>query len=372
MSYRWWSILFLAVTCVCLGASMAFSALVDPYGLFNILDLEGFNRKKTAFPQYQRLGKVHAIQQLQPRSLLVGASQIEIGLDPAHPGLTAPCYNVAWPRMCMFEALRLVQHAHGAGRLEQVVLGVHTAMFRASERPGSNFREELLIVDRTGRPNPWHSLGRLPLLASADTLVASTETVIGQYVTIRGFEALILADGRRATPDLARLARQRGGMAQVFEDHRKALRLRPAQETWRDPVTGRSTFDLLLDLARLCRRARIDLRVIITPRHVEGCLPEDKGDEAAWRKGLVDALAREGRSTRAIPFPLYDFDYPSRYTTQPVPPTGDANAQLRWFWDPVHFRVELGSLILDRVFGRPGAPADWGHLLAGAPQTWGR
>jgi hypothetical protein len=41
----------------------------------------------------------------------------------------------------------------------------------------------------------------------------------------------------------------------------------------------------------------------------------------------------------------------SPYTTEPIPLIEDTEARLRGFWDPGHFKKELGDLMLQRAFG---------------------
>jgi hypothetical protein len=66
--------------------------------------------------------------------------------------------------------------------------------------------------------------------------------------------------------------------------------------------------------------------------------------------------------------PIWDFSGYNSYTAEKVPPLGDVNTEMQWYWESSHYKKELGDLVLDRVFGHqePGRTVnpDFGVLLA--------
>jgi hypothetical protein len=61
---------------------------------------------------------------------------------------------------------------------------------------------------------------------------------------------------------------------------------------------------------------------------------------------------------------LWDFNSIAPYTTEPIPPGGDTQTRMKWFWDPGHFKKELGDVMLDRAFAeRPQTKDDFDTRL---------
>lgn len=361
-TYRRWLLLLALLFVSGMALAIGFNGLIDPFGLTQWASIEGLNRKKPALFFHERTAKPPLVRSLKPMSILIGASQVEMGLDPSHAGLKQPAYNMAIAGMSFYEAYRFAMHAEACGNLEQIVLGLHPGMFsnRVSARVPN---EGLMAVDEKGEPNGLVALSKLRVLASSGTLTASLETIVGQHFSRTGIDFLVLPDGRLDAATQPLVARRQGGLQKMFEARRQ-LRLGPrATEDWRDPVTGRSTFDLLRDFLALCRRKRIRVFLVITPRQVNGLIPADLPEGIEWRKRLVEVVREESRAAQAEPFPLWDFDLLSRYTNEPLPPPRDKEAGLEWFWDPVHFKLQLGDMILDRVLSDPDLHADFGVRL---------
>jgi hypothetical protein len=76
----------------------------------------------------------------------------------------------------------------------------------------------------------------------------------------------------------------------------------------------------------------------------EGLLP----DYARWRDAVI-RIARTRAQSQAVS--LWDFARVSPYIDEPVPPAGVRSGPLQWFWEPVHYRSELGDLVLDTILG---------------------
>src|SRR5215471_19481271 len=60
----------------------AFNYVVDPYELHRLVNLDGFNKKKPSAGPNGKLIKPYGVQLVQPRTLLLGNSRVEAGIDP--------------------------------------------------------------------------------------------------------------------------------------------------------------------------------------------------------------------------------------------------------------------------------------------------
>jgi hypothetical protein len=87
--------------------------------------------------------------------------------------------------------------------------------------------------------------------------------------------------------------------------------------------------------------------------------------EIYWRDGLWPRVEQLKAELTTLAWgngvPLWDFlDY-SAFNTEPVPPAGDRRTPTNWFWEPTHFKQQLGEVMIQRMFGRDGPP--FGTLL---------
>jgi len=76
-----------------------------------------------------------------------------------------------------------------------------------------------------------------------------------------------------------------------------------------------------------------------------------------WMQTLVSRLrAREDAQLQ-----FWDFTVDSPYIHEDVPPAADRSGPLQWFWEPSHYRRELGDLMLDSMLsGSCGTEVQFG------------
>jgi len=74
--------------------------LVDPYGLFRVVRIDGFNAIKSQAGQRAVVFKRQGAERMRPNTLVLGNSRAEIGFDPQSPAWPAsmqPVFNLALP-----------------------------------------------------------------------------------------------------------------------------------------------------------------------------------------------------------------------------------------------------------------------------------
>src|SRR5262245_60106946 len=110
---------FAVIPVTIVTAGLIFNVLVDPLRRFDVVTVEGFNAQKTQFANATRLGKAGAVCRIQPGSIVMGTSRVELGVDPQHPAwdrALGPVYNLAMPGMGMHELVLTFMHAVHASR----------------------------------------------------------------------------------------------------------------------------------------------------------------------------------------------------------------------------------------------------------------
>jgi hypothetical protein len=373
-----------ALSALLLVASVTlFNAVVDPFGMYRIVNIVGFNRHKPDIYHRVRLLKAFEVRRIKPRAIVFGTSRSHIALSPAHKGWKAsPVYNLAFDGATPMEMYFYLLHADAVRPLKQVVVGLDTyqlyqvqypshpqAPVPAAARP--DFDPELLYNPLAPVEMPRFLTADLRLLASLDTLRASIDTLRKQgddepewfaangqrlgNVFFRNFGASFITKGPRA----------------YFEEIDK----QEVEEKKRS--TANSAVPPLTYVERMiafCRLRHIDLRFYITPAHAHQMEIAARMD--GWRsvedgkRDLVNLLARDAAAHPGLPpIPLFDFSGYSVVTTEPLPPRG-SRAEMRYYWDSSHFKQAIGDRILDRVLSWPNSRAgadDFGVRLT--PQT---
>ena len=380
----------MAFTAVLLIAAIAsLNLVVDPFGMYRLVDLAGLNSHKPAIDHRVRLTKAYDVRRIRPQGIILGTSRSHLGLRPSHDGwdpAAKPVYNLAFDGATTKEMYQYLLHAHAVRPLRQVVLGLdtyHATRAPAAARP--DFDPHLL-----DSPGGWvlPSLIRadLKVLASLDTLRASVTTVRSQ----RDSEPQWFApDGQRRGEVFFRRAGEqfeelgpRGYFEEIDrlevgfkrEGQLAAGARLPARAAQPETAASETSLDYIRRIIAFCRAQRVDLRIFIAPEHVHQL--EITAAIGEWttlenaKRALVELLAEDAaQHPEAPPIPLWDFSGYSSITTEALPEPG-SRAEMRFYWDSSHFKDVVGDLVLDRLFGlsHPGrpVPADFGVQLTAA------
>ena len=372
-----------------LVAIVSINLVVDPFGMYRIIELEGVNVHKPAVHHRVRLVKAYEVRQVRPRGVILGTSRSHLGLRPSHDGwdpAARPVYNLAFDGATTKEMYHYLVHAHAVRPLRQVVLGLdtyHATLAPATTRP--DFDPHLLDSPAVLAP-PSLLRADLKILGSLDTLRASLTTVGSQGDRQPEWFA---ADGQRLGDVFFRRPGERFeqlGPREYFEEidrlevgfkreGRLAANVRKPVRSARPPAAASETsMDYIRRIVAFCRTEGIDVRIFIAPEHahqleITAAIGEWATIEHAKRV-LVQLLAEDAAQRPAAPaIPLWDFSGYSSVTTEALPASG-SRAEMRFYWDSSHFKDVVGDFVLDRVFGlsdlRRTVPPDFGVQLTAA------
>ncbi len=360
------------ITSVLIAAAVAsINAAVDPYLLFNMPRLAGFNDKKPSVESQERLMKAYEVVRAAPNGLILGTSRVAIGLDTAHaawPAKARPVYNLGVAGADPFTSYRYLQHVLAHRDVTVVVLGLDFEYFlvgKKRDRSAPLAFESYLSVDRDGRWDPnrrWYHLrdlaeSTLSLEALADSLATLKASRRGETLDVSPSGSLSEAGFRRETAEL--------GAAPLFAQ-RNLYNIRTYRgRTFPQDGAGQADAPGLADLRAiiaLCRARGIQLELFAQPMHADlletldllGAWPAYE----AWKRELVE-VSRGGAPGAAVR--VWDFGGYDQYSTETLPESSDRGARLRWFWEPSHYTKALGSLILTRIFG--GRDMSYGVVL---------
>jgi peptidoglycan/xylan/chitin deacetylase (PgdA/CDA1 family) len=377
-TFRYCLIILAAALAMVAGVA-GFNALVDPFAMYKLTPIQGFNINKPAIYSKMRLYKAFEVERVKPQTLILGSSRTHVGLRCSHEAfshLEKPCYNLAFDGATTKEIYYYLRHAQAIRPLKHVVLGLdsyHSSPAPAYTRPDF----DPLLLFSVGEPKWYHFIvADLRLLASMDTLKASIQTIRAQKQPEPDWFA---ADGQRLGEVFFRQVQktfmEKGPRAYFDEIDNQEIQsqIAPAgnKKTAREEGAlpfnpDESSLSYIRRIIDFCRDNNIDLRIFITPAHIHqleitGMLWGNQAIDGN-KRALVELIAQDsGRHPGKPPVPLIDFSGYSQVTTELLPPVG-SRQDMRFYWDSSHFKEIVGDYVLDRLFGinNPKLPRDFG------------
>jgi hypothetical protein len=327
------------------------------------------------------MSKTYQLTRTKPKTLVLGNSRAEVGLDPNHPALAAhgAVYNAALPGTGTHTSLRFLQHALAttanspAEQLKVVVWGIDFMDFLTDASslqrvaaPGKE--DDRLLSINNANATRWpqqardYSVATLTLAALFDSVqtLASQRNPYAVDLTPRGFNPM--RDYVKITSD--------EGYWNVFRQKDQAnlkTFLRRPKDIFDGSGRTSPELDDLKEVMRLCRQHGIQLHLFTYPYHAHlleiirftGHWPAFE----TWKRTIVKVLADEASASNLDAFPFWDFSAFNTLTTEPITQKGDRKTTMRYYWEGGHFKSELGGLMLDRMLDQSAHPSEFGVLL---------
>lgn len=362
--YRRWLVHLTASCLLLIATAVLVNLVVDPFGIYRWVDIEGFNGNKYQATKHTRAIKPYLFRRIRPRALILGSSRAEIGLDPEHPAWgeqMRPVFNFAVGGASIGEVRRLLEFACRHQPPGQVVLGLDLFMFNA--------------LRGAGEEPPPASGGDFSQLAET---VFSITALRASLDTLRTQDPLrypgYLPNGQITWSYYLAKVHRHGHHEAFVRTVRKYLAAHyfpPPHRifTLTAPAGGSQPLEEFARILDLARRHAIDLRLFISPVHAWQLLTIEEAALwpvfEAWKRGLVEALTADRQAHPEVAaFPLWDFSGFNPVTTEALPAPGDTSTLMHYYWEPSHYRKETGDLVLARVLGGgPERPDQFGTRL---------
>ncbi len=370
---------FVLTLLLLLGGTTTVNVLVDPFGVFHVVEIKGINNVKTGQAGHVRMAKAGTMRAFKPRAVILGNSRAEYGINPEHPGWrAAPVYNLAISGANIYEIVRYFQHAHGIQPVKQALLMLDLNQFYAYWKNANDFTEDRLSVTFDEKRNPYYYLSDfIPTTLSKEALTESTNTLVR---SARKRTTTYLANGQRDWHDdiLFRTAMERyGSYSTLFSVEEKSMFARrkrsvtPYVESFVNHETGANVFDPFRRLVQIAIRDNVDLRLAFSPSHARYFevhrLVGNWYLWEQWKRTLVRIVEEEAAKAGVKPFPLWDFSGFNSLTMELVPTPEDKKTHMKWYFESSHYTTDLGDLIQDRVFEHKQlsrkVPDDFGVLI---------
>jgi len=328
-----------------------FSALVDPYWLFGAPDIDGFNRIKSRASQRGAVVKLHRIEAVSPRTVILGNSRAEVGFDPANPNWPEdwrPVFNAGLPGSGIATARQFLAQAKQAGEPRVIVIGLEFLDFLIDERATA-----LPAQASTLKPRAAATKFRAyrDALFSSGALVDSLLTWAAQReshptsLTGLGFNPML---------DYSELA-TREGYAMLFDQKDRENARNYLRPGWRIVDSSSVTSADWEELRALLREAvsqNRSVHVVFYPYHAHilelfdlaGLWPLFE----QWKRMSVQFVEQARNDFEGRVF-LWDFATFNDYTTEEAPEYRTVKREMRWYWEAGHFKRELGDRMIERL-----------------------
>jgi len=339
---------------------------INPYGIYDSPVIEGFNALKHGAT---KIRKAYAVRSIKPCAVCLGSSKVYVGIDPDHPGWECtPVYNIGLNGTNIYEMTRYLQHANAVQPLKEVVLMLDFENFNVPIKNTPDFDEDRFVITYDGKENWWFNIkDTLATLFSIQALLSSINTPVNQ----------VRADLQNGMDDPTAMRNATNAKfgslhAAFLEDARNAMKY---HFTEKYPLENTNTnwvsFDYYRKILQLAYRENIHLYIGIAPYHVyqwEALRASDYWQRfELWKRMLVAINEEEALRAGKPPFPLWDFAVYNQFTTEALPPLGDTQTKMQWWWEYTHYKKELGDIVLDRIFNYHSSsrvvPDDLGVLL---------
>jgi hypothetical protein len=353
----WWTVVLLANVA-------ALNLVVDPYGLFRVIDVPGLNRLKSQASERGPLFKHTGVARMQPRALILGNSRAEIGFDPespAWPEWARPAFNLALPGAAIGAVAGDFGRALHATHPRLVVVGLDFVDFRVDPSAQDGFTLAVPAAD------PWRDFrDRCSALLTMGSFADSLATVRAQH---EPFPTGLTDAGFNPKRDYLAIARREGYFA-LFQqrDQENALNYwRGPKTVFRTGTRSSAAFEAVDSIVALARSRGIAVRLVIYPYHAHTLTLFHLADLwpafEEWKRELARRIDA-ARSTMDIE--LWDFSGFAPYADELIPPPGDVRTELKWYWEAGHFKKELGDMLLGEILLERTDGERWGRRLTEA------
>ncbi len=369
--YLYW---LLSTIGVCALATIALAIWVDPYRMYGTAPVHGWTELKPRSYEQAEIAKTYQLERIKPETLLLGNSRVEVGFDPDSllwPSEARPVFNAALAGRDLSSAFDMLMDSVAVHPPRTVIVGLDFLDFLKKPDtlpwpvPVRRAEERRLLVDEDGNRNPDRRLqglrDRLRTTLTIDALTDSLKTLLDQdtaksvTMTPNGFNPLHEYQVFVHRSGYHELFAQKND---IYEREYSAL---PKPDFADQLAFANSRY--LVKLIALARRAHIRLVVFIHPYHSDyldiirraQLWPSFEN----WKRALVK-VRDDAAGSDAANVPLYDFSGYNRFSTEPVPPSGDQSTEMRWYWELGHYKSALGDEMLRVIMN---GETSFGRLL---------
>ena len=360
MAFRKYSILLFTCGALVTLIGAAFNYLVDPYWMYGAKTYVGLNKFKPYAGDRGRISKLFQVERIKPLGLVVGNSRPEMGLNPEHscwPRKSRPVYNISLPGLHAYQQIRYAQHAMATADITTMLIGVDFLDFL--NRPGlendpyqwppEGRESTAFLTDANGVSSSNFQFSKTKnYLQSAFSLEALAHSAISMARQV-GDVSGITSKGFNAAEKKYMSIVKSEGTSVLFQQKNKQVIRQMVAGAWTintGPQPWSVQFESIRRILQQSKMKGVATQLFINPYHAEYLtaiqLSGLWGLFEKWKYRL--AKLAQSEST-----PLWDFSGYNAYSTENIDDISKKGVSLNWFWEPAHYRQELGDIMLSNM-----------------------
>ena len=347
---------------LCLCAA-GFNYLVDPYGLFGSRRVTGFNELKPTASERVRVTKPYLATRAKPRVVIGGNSRPEIGLNPKSAcwkDIDQPVFNTAIPGADVFMQVRYVQHAVESGKARRILFGVDFLDFLVDSKKAAGMVDwDRLGRSFDGRLRQGSGTSGMPasiqqaedILSGLFSMAALGDSIMTLAAQRDPHSATRREDGFNPAQDYLPIIRNEGQAVLFMQKNAEVKKRLQQADLGVLDANGRQTLPLLAlrHMLQWAKARDIEVVLFINPYHSDYLMQIETSGKwkvfEEWKRQLTAAADEYAVE-------LWDFNAFDPYSTESPPQPNDRQNMLEWYWEPAHYRAELGDLMLRAMLGR--------------------
>jgi len=336
MSYFHYS-KFICITSLLLIFVVAlFNYAVNPFSIFESARVLGVNYIKPQSANRIAVFKKYQSIYFQPKTILVGNSRVEMGLNPEHIALSGyqPVYNLGVPGPAVRAQLSYAQHVVDNSNIETIILALDFRDFLDQQRVKHSKLTPLEI-------NEFED--KIAALLSLDSLKASVATILSQKDSVPNR----LPNGFNPANEYREIINLEGQDA-LFEHQ---IRLLNSKLEGKQYDSNKIQIEILILDKKITEWISNDIEVMlfINPYHADYYTTLEKHSLLSsfnhWRGLIVSIFSPKINYCDFTPIG-YEKSYDKLNENE-----------LKYFWEPTHYKRELGDIMIPMILnGCSGNP----------------
>lgn len=339
-----------------------FNWFIDPFGMYWSPQFKNINLVKPESGSRSRITKAYQVDKKNPQILIVGNSRVEMGIDPHNKDFSSKrVYNQGMPgstvAMQMDYAIDTISNSNA---VEHLLVGVDFLDFLIKKeqttaplnmplnQKNSSYIFRLKSKDNQSKNAQFLRLKeKISLIFSLDSFFASISTIFQQKSMVNS----ISPDGLNSALSYVNIINTEG-IKPLFQQKLTEIQTRLSKNSWKvkaqDHFPYSSVFFQLGRLIDAANNKNVQITFFINPYHLSYLHTIADTHQwqtfAQWKHTLVAYLTEK----QGIKYRLWDFSGFSYYIKETVP-FSTPNKQMLWYWEPAHYRKELGDLIISTL-----------------------
>ena len=283
-----------------------------------------------------------------------------MGLNPEHscwPRKSRPVYNISLPGLHAYQQIRYAQHAMATADITTMLIGVDFLDFL--NRPGlendpyqwppEGRESTAFLTDANGVSGSNFQFSKTKnYLQSAFSLEALAHSAISMARQVGDVSGITSKGFNAAEKKYISIVKSEGTSV-LFQQKNKQVIRQMVAGAWTintGPQPWSVQFESIRRILQQSKMKGVATQLFINPYHAEYLtaiqLSGLWGLFEKWKYRL--AKLAQSEST-----PLWDFSGYNAYSTENIDDISKKGVSLNWFWEPAHYRQELGDIMLSNM-----------------------